>query len=94
MSDFRVHTEDLRAVANGSLTEAATTLSGIADGLAASARPVQSGVHFKYVSTHLVKLVDWLLDKLREFLQWVRSWIDVCVKAPSSWPDEPIEPPI
>lgn len=37
-------------------------------------------------------VVDWLLDRLREGIAWVRQWIDICAQAPDAWPDEPIEP--
>lgn len=37
-------------------------------------------------------VVDWLLDRLRDGIAWVRQWIDICTEAPDAWPDEPIEP--
>ena len=37
-------------------------------------------------------VVDWLLDRLRDGINWIRDAIDECGGAPEKWPDEPIEP--
>lgn len=37
-------------------------------------------------------VVDWLLDRLRDGINWIRDAIDECGGAPEKWPDQPIEP--